>query len=161
MTFPIRLVSGFYRLNALILLLLFFTGASLGQSASGMYDNPEFKKWSSGFINGKLDETLLSVEKNLQSNESHPLADFVWVQIHKLKGDLDNAIKSAPESFKKEVEITAKLVLRNDDDLYAQTWEQFSSEEIRSNNSPYRAYIWSRMFSIFLKRRVMIYPLPA
>ncbi|MCP4459954.1 MAG: CHAT domain-containing protein [Cytophagales bacterium] len=113
-------------------------------SNADLYDNSEFKTWSTGFISGNLDEVLRSVEENLLNEHPHPLADFVWVRIHTVKGDLDQALKSAPESFKKEVQITADLVLQNDDDLYAQTWDSFSFEEIKSNNTPYRAYMWSR-----------------
>jgi len=144
MIISIRSITIFLRAGIFVLFSLISISSTFGQSGQGMYDRPEFKKWSLGFIEGKLDVTLASVEDNLKSNTPHPLADYVWVQVHKLKGDLAQALKSAPEDFRKEVEFTAELIQQSDDDLYAQTWERFSFEAIKSNNSPYRTYIWSR-----------------
>ncbi|MEQ9217891.1 MAG: CHAT domain-containing protein [Cyclobacteriaceae bacterium] len=87
--------------SAVLILTIFLSNESIAQS--NLYNQPIYQDWSRLFVEGKHQKLLNSVEQNILSNDSHPMAKDIWLKVHEALDDIDQAFDNAPDPLKSQL----------------------------------------------------------
>ena len=94
------------------LVLLAGPAESLGAAQSiqlGLFGDPRVQQWSQLNLDGKADQALAYLERDLLSPFPHPLASYAWVAIHNNRADLEAALNTASPELRRRLGLAPQI----------------------------------------------------
>ncbi|TCK08357.1 CHAT domain-containing protein [Marinobacterium mangrovicola] len=91
------------------------------------YDDDRLRYWSSLFWAGRSEELAASIEGDLLSGASHPLAAFIWTASNRWAERLERRWEDTPEPLREALGLTPRVLMAIDSDPVS-ALEQFPAD---------------------------------